>query len=132
MITICDCCVARVVTATSASKTYDFDEAGVLTGSSVLTLVITNSAAPGLAPIAGAGAAVAMPDRCMGSCSSAVAGCVASTPDDRCTAFMVGLTRAARPLTDCCDMMLRLTARYNARLVCTAATTLLHGRKRGF
>lgn len=33
----------------------------------VLTLVITNSAAPGLAPGAGAAAAVAMLDRCMGS-----------------------------------------------------------------
>jgi hypothetical protein len=36
--------------------------------SSVLTLVITNSAAPGLAPAgAGAAAAVAIVDRCMGS-----------------------------------------------------------------
>ena len=98
----------------------------------VLTLVITNSAAPGLAPIAGAGAAVAMLDRCMGSCSSAVAGCVASTPDDRCTAFMVGLARAARPLTACCAMMARLAADTTANFNCTTVTMRLHGRKRGF
>ena len=105
MNTICGCSVARVVTALPQVRHMTLMRLLYYWQQCVLTLVITNSAAPGLAPIAGTGAAVAMLDRWMGSCSSAVAGCVASTPDDRCTAFMVGLARAARPLTACCDMM---------------------------
>lgn len=43
-------------------------------------------------------------DRCNKSGSSDMAGCALRTPADRCTAFIVGLARAASPFTAGWDM----------------------------